>query len=75
MAHGSWTLAHVTPKVVPVVAAAMALHFVPKSWETRAREAFVSTPALVQGLVLAAVALALHLASSAKPEPFVYGQF
>jgi hypothetical protein len=35
----------------------------------------VSTPAVVQGLILAAFAVALHLAASAKPEPFVYGQF
>ncbi len=54
---------------------AMMLHFVPRDWELRAREAFVRRPALVQGLVLAAAAVALHLAASAKPEPFVYGQF
>jgi len=30
---------------------------------------------VVQGLVLAAAAMAIHLAASAKPEPFVYGQF
>jgi hypothetical protein len=29
----------------------------------------------VQGVVLAAAAVALHVAASAKPEPFVYGQF
>ena len=43
--------------------------------KTRLRETFVRTPALVQGLVLAAAAFALHLAAAAKPEPFVYGQF
>jgi alginate O-acetyltransferase complex protein AlgI len=75
IAHGGWALAHVTPRVVPVVAAAMLLHFVPKSWEARARDVFVGTPPVVQGLVLAAVAVVLHLAASAKPEPFVYGQF
>jgi D-alanyl-lipoteichoic acid acyltransferase DltB (MBOAT superfamily) len=75
MGHGAWTLTHVTPKVVPVVAAAMALHFVPKAWEARLRETFVTTPALVQGLVLAAAAVGLHFAASATPEPFVYGQF
>jgi len=75
MAHGAWTMDHIAPKVVPVIAAAMALHFVPRDWEARAREAFVRTPAVVQGLVLAAAAMAIHLAASAKPEPFVYGQF
>jgi hypothetical protein len=65
----------VTPRVALVILLAVGLHFVPKGWDARAREAFVRTPALVQGLVLAAVALGLHLAASAKPEPFVYGQF
>jgi D-alanyl-lipoteichoic acid acyltransferase DltB (MBOAT superfamily) len=75
LGRGAWTLAHVTPRVLPVVAAAMILHFVPTQWEARAREAFARSPAAVQGLILAAAALALHFAASAKPEPFVYGQF
>ena len=75
MARGAWTMGHIAPKVVPVIAVAMALHFVPRDWEARAREVFVRTPAVVQGLVLAAAAMAIHLAASAKPEPFVYGQF
>jgi D-alanyl-lipoteichoic acid acyltransferase DltB (MBOAT superfamily) len=75
IAHGTWTLEHVTPRVAIVVGAALVLHFVPGGWETRARVAFVRTPALVQGLVLAAAAIGLHLAATAKPEPFVYGQF
>jgi alginate O-acetyltransferase complex protein AlgI len=72
---GSWTMQHVTPRVALVIAAAALLHTAPRAWEVRARETFVRTPALVQGLVLAATALALHLAGGAKPEPFVYGQF
>ncbi len=75
IARGTWTLDHITPKVLVVVAVAMVLHFLPAGWELRAREAFARRPALVQGLVLAAAAVALHLAASAKPEPFVYGQF
>ena len=75
VARGAWTMGHITPRVVPAIAVAMGLHFVPRDWEARLRETFVRTPAVVQGLVLAAAALALHLAASAKPEPFVYGQF
>jgi D-alanyl-lipoteichoic acid acyltransferase DltB (MBOAT superfamily) len=75
IARGSWTLDHVTPKVVGMVAVGMVLHFLPTGWDMRARDAFARRPALVQGLVLAAAAVALHLAASAKPEPFVYGQF
>ena len=58
-----------------MVAVGMVLHFLPTGWDMRARDAFARRPALVQGLVLAAAAVALHLAASAKPEPFVYGQF
>jgi cbb3-type cytochrome oxidase subunit 1 len=73
--HGGWTLEHVTPRVLVVVAAAALLHVAPRAWEARVREAFVRTPALVQGVVLAAAAVALHFAAGAKPAPFVYGQF
>jgi D-alanyl-lipoteichoic acid acyltransferase DltB (MBOAT superfamily) len=68
-------LTHITPKVLVAIAVALAIHFVPKDWEGRAREAFAQRPALVQGVVLALFAMGLHLAASAKPEPFVYGQF
>jgi D-alanyl-lipoteichoic acid acyltransferase DltB (MBOAT superfamily) len=62
-------------KVVGIVLLGMILHFLPKGWTARARDAFVRTPAVVQGLVLAAAAVGIHLAAGAKPEPFVYGQF
>ncbi len=75
LGRGGWTLEHVTSKVAWVVAAAALLHAIPRDWEGRLREWFVRTPALVQGLVLAATAVALHLVAGAKPEPFVYGQF
>jgi alginate O-acetyltransferase complex protein AlgI len=72
---GAWSLDHVAPRVIPVLGAAFVLHAVPRRVEVRARDWFVATPAFVQGLVLAAAAIALHLASGLKPEPFVYGQF
>jgi alginate O-acetyltransferase complex protein AlgI len=75
LARGGWALEHVAPRVALVVVAAALLHASPRAWEGRAREAFVRTPALVQGVVLAAAAVALHLVAGAKPEPFVYGQF
>ena len=75
MGRGHWTMEHVTPQVVLVVAFALLIHALPRAWEARTREVFVRTPALVQGLVLAMAAMALHLAAAAKPEPFVYGQF
>jgi D-alanyl-lipoteichoic acid acyltransferase DltB (MBOAT superfamily) len=75
IAQGGWRLEHVSARVPLVVGAALLVHFVPRGWEARAREAFVRTPAFVQGIVLAAAAMALHLVAAAKPEPFVYGQF
>ncbi len=75
LVHGGWSMEHVAARVPWVVAAAGVLHLVPRDWEVRVREAFVRTPAVVQGVVLAAVAMAVHLAAGARPEPFVYGQF
>ncbi len=75
LVRGGWTIEHITPRVGVVLAAAAVLHVSPAAWKERLRETFVRTPALVQGLVLAAAAVALHLASGLKPEPFLYGQF
>jgi D-alanyl-lipoteichoic acid acyltransferase DltB (MBOAT superfamily) len=75
LGRGSWQLDHVAPKVALVLAAAALLHAAPASWESRLRESFVRSPALAQGLLLAGAAMALHLAATAAPEPFVYGQF
>jgi hypothetical protein len=75
LAQGGWTIEHITHRVPLVIAAAVVLHVVPGTWKERLRDAFVRVPAPVQGLVLAAAAVALHLVASAKPEPFVYGQF
>ena len=75
LARGGWTFEHVTRRAPAVLALAVLLHVVPGAWKESLRDAFVRTPALVQGLVLAAAAVALHLVAGAKPEPFVYGQF
>jgi D-alanyl-lipoteichoic acid acyltransferase DltB (MBOAT superfamily) len=75
IAHGAWTMDHLAPRVVAVIAVAAGLHLVPREWEARLREVFARKPAVVQGLVLAAAALAVHFAAGTRPEPFVYGQF
>jgi alginate O-acetyltransferase complex protein AlgI len=75
LASGGWTIEHVTPWIFGVLAAAFVVHVLPRDWKERARDAFARTPSFVQGLVLAAFAMGLHLAASARPEPFVYGQF
>jgi D-alanyl-lipoteichoic acid acyltransferase DltB (MBOAT superfamily) len=75
MVRGAWTMPHVASRAAVVVAAALFMHWMPRRWEVRSQEAFVRTPALVQGFVLAATAVGLHIVAGAKPEPFVYGQF
>jgi D-alanyl-lipoteichoic acid acyltransferase DltB (MBOAT superfamily) len=67
--------ANLAPKVMAVLAGGFLLHWVPRGWTEWVRERFVQTPALVQGVVLAVAAYGIHLAASAKAQPFVYGQF
>lgn len=66
---------NLAPKVVLLLVAALVVHFFPRSWTDGVRARFGRSPAIAQGLVLAAVAILLHLAAGAKAEPFVYGQF
>ncbi len=58
-----------------VLVLSIVTHGLPDAWIDRLRDRFVRTPALVQGIVLALVALALHAAASTEAQPFVYGQF
>ncbi|HVH41937.1 MAG TPA: MBOAT family protein [Labilithrix sp.] len=66
---------NLTPRILAVLAVGFATHFIPRSFYVRIQEAFVRSPALVQGLALAASAYGLHFAAGAKAEPFIYGQF
>jgi alginate O-acetyltransferase complex protein AlgI len=75
LARGGWTLEHISPRVLAYVAIGLGAQWIPCAWFERAREAFVRTPAPVQGLVLAAAAVGIHLAANAKVVPFIYGQF
>jgi alginate O-acetyltransferase complex protein AlgI len=75
IARGRWGMEHVAPKAVLVLLASAGLVVLPRAWDARARSAFVRAPALLQGLVLAALATGLHLAAESGSEPFVYGQF
>lgn len=72
-------LTFTTPNLVPWVMAVLGVgfvtHFLPKSLYERAKNAFITSPAVVQGVVLAAFAYAVHFAAGAKSEPFIYGQF
>jgi hypothetical protein len=67
--------ANLAPKVLGVIGVGFALHWLPGGLVDRLRERFVRTPAVVQGVVLAAAAYGIHLVASTKALPFVYGQF
>jgi len=74
-AHGALGTANLSVPIVAVLALAFATHWVPDGWLAWVERQFVRTPALVQGIVLALTALALHAAASTQAQPFVYGQF
>jgi alginate O-acetyltransferase complex protein AlgI len=61
--------------VLAILLLGFATHFMPRDWFSRARDTFVRSPALVQGIALAAFAYLLHFAAGTKAEPFIYGQF
>ncbi len=66
---------NLAPKVLAILALGFLTHFMPRAWFFRIRNAFVESPAVVQGVALAVFAYVLHFASGAKAEPFIYGQF
>ena len=62
-------------KVLACIGAGMLLHFVPRAWEARLEDLFRRSPVVVQGALLAIVAVAVHLAAGARVQPLIYGQF
>jgi len=75
IAHGGASTTNLPAKALVLIGVAIALHAVPKKWDEKARDLFARAPALVQGVVLAAAAIAIHVASGVKVQPFIYGQF
>lgn len=64
------------PWIAPaLVVLGLVAHQLPRAFDERLRDRFVRTPAVVQGIMLAAAAVAVHLAAGAKAQPFIYGQF
>ncbi len=72
-----WETDH--PNLVPIVTAALAVgfasHFFAEGSFRWLRDQFVALPAVVQGLLLAAVALVLRELGQPKLVPFIYFQF
>ena len=66
---------NLAPKVLAVLMLGFVTHFMPRRLLDRARDGFIASPAVVQGVALAVCAYVLHFASGAKAEPFIYGQF
>jgi hypothetical protein len=61
--------------VLGVLAAGLLSHYVPERWLAGAERRLVSSPVLVQGLLLFGVAWVLRSMSRAESVPFVYFQF
>jgi D-alanyl-lipoteichoic acid acyltransferase DltB (MBOAT superfamily) len=61
--------------VLAILALGFVTHLLPKRLLDRAKGAFTTSPAVVQGVALAVFAYVLHFAAGAKAEPFIYGQF
>ena len=57
------------------LAAAIAVHFMPKRIVARVEESFIAANPLLRGAALAAVVFAVHALRGTRVEPFVYGQF
>jgi alginate O-acetyltransferase complex protein AlgI len=75
MAKLSFASPNLAPRILAVLALGFVTHFMPRSVYHRTRDMFVRSPALLQGVALAAIAYVLHFAAGAKAEPFIYGQF
>jgi alginate O-acetyltransferase complex protein AlgI len=66
---------NLSARILAVLTLGLATHAIPKAFDNKLRHAFVRSPAVVQGVLLAACAYAIHFAAGAKAEPFIYGQF
>jgi len=72
---GTWGLANVAPWVWAVLLVGFAAHYTPRRWYASARERFVTLPAPVQGLALAALVAGLMRVASSEAVPYIYFQF
>jgi alginate O-acetyltransferase complex protein AlgI len=62
-------------RILAVLAAGLASHYVPERWYERAKATFTHLPAPAQGLALVGAAFVLKQMASAEAVPFVYFQF
>ena len=71
----TYSTPNLAPRIVGVLVLGFVTHFIPRSIYERIQGVFTRSPAIAQGIALAACAYALHFAAAAKAEPFIYGQF
>ena len=62
-------------RLLSVLLVTFALHYTPRGWFQSIHRAYVRLPALVQGIVLAAVLAVVSQVATATPAPFIYFQF
>lgn len=62
-------------RILAVLAAGLASHYVPERWYEKAKATFTRLPAPAQGLALIGAAFVLKQMASAEAVPFVYFQF
>lgn len=61
--------------IVLAIAGALCVHYTPRSWSSNLAEAYISTPVIFQGLMLAAVLFLVIQASASDIVPFIYLQY
>jgi len=70
-----WSFGHIHWKIWLVMGVAYLIHFLPRRWISLLAQYFRRVPAVVQGLILAAVlGWMVHLANT-QPVPFIYFAF
>lgn len=61
--------------IVLAIAAALLMHYTPRSWSAGLAEAYISTPMVFQGMLLALVLFFVIQARSSDLVPFIYLQY
>lgn len=61
--------------IVVAIAAALLMHYTPRSWSTGLAEAYISIPVVFQGMLLAIVLFFVIQARSSDLVPFIYLQY
>jgi D-alanyl-lipoteichoic acid acyltransferase DltB (MBOAT superfamily) len=70
-----FTFDNATPAFLLVLTLAAAAHFVPASWFNAGIIGFSRTPALVQAVALALLAVSIRYVAATAASPFIYSKF